>query len=93
MEARAERHFQKQKAAPVSAQHLTRSSGDVRAFCIERGYVLAFDEAYLVVFGQYKGCNLLLEKKQGKVRNGEQSHVQLPQRRSFPGKNLQQVVL
>lgn len=70
VEARAERHFQKQKAAPVSAQHLIRGSGDVRAFCIERWYVLAFDEASLVVSRQCEGCNLLLGKRQGNVKNG-----------------------
>lgn len=70
-----------------------RGSGAVRAFCIERGYVLAFDEASLVVFGQREGYNLLLEKRQGKARNGEQSNVQLPQRRPFPRKKLQEVVL
>jgi len=63
-----------------------RGSGDVRAFCIERGYVLAFDKASLVVFGQCEGYNLLLEKRQGRMRNGEQSNVQLPQRRALPGK-------
>lgn len=35
MEARAERHFQKQKAAPVSAQHLMRGSGDVEPFALK----------------------------------------------------------
>lgn len=69
-----------------------RGSGDVRAFCTERGYVLAFDEASLVVFGQYEGYNLLLKKRQGKARNREQSNVQLPQRRAFSGKKLQGVV-
>lgn len=70
-----------------------RGSGDVRAFCTERGYVLTFDEASLVVFSQCKGYNLLLEKRQGKVRNGERSNVQLPQREVFPRKKLQVVIL
>lgn len=35
VEARAERHFQKQKAAAVSAQHLMRGSGDVEPFALK----------------------------------------------------------
>lgn len=61
------------------------------AFCIERGYVLTFDEESLLVFSQCKGCNLLWENRQGKVRNREQSGVQLPLRRTFPGNKLQWV--
>lgn len=74
-EARAERHFQKQKAAPVSAQHLMRGSGDVRAFCIERGYGLTFDKASLVVLSQCKGYKLLLERRQGEALGTEQGSV------------------
>ena len=69
-----------------------RGSGDVRAFCIERGYVLAFDKASLVVFGRCEGYNLLLEKRRGRRGMGN-SNMQLPQRRAFPGKKLQSVVL
>lgn len=65
-----------------------RGSGDVRAFCIERRYVLAFDKASLVVFSQCEGCNLLLGKRQGNVKYGEWSEMQLSQRRSFPAKKL-----
>lgn len=89
-EARAERHFQKQKAAPVSAQHLMRGSGDVRAFCIETGYGLTFDKASLVVLSQCKGYNLLLERRQGET--WEQSKVQCPQRGIFPRKKPQDTV-
>lgn len=92
VEARAERHFQKQKAAPVSAQHLMRGSGDVRAFCIERGYVLTFDEASLSHVQSVRGLQSTTGKE-GKVSNGEQSNVQLLGKRTFPGKKFQGVVL